>query len=564
MRTTEAREHEQSAAAPATRAAAAPTPVAHVLRLQASAGNVAVRSLLSRQEAAVAPSRPMVRRGSRGPAVSDVQSRLNTANPPAAPPLAVDGIFGPLTHQATVDFQNAAQLVPDGIVGPLTHAALDARQGPGPAPPPTPPTPQGALTPEQEAAALAFNATYDQQSVRMIQQQVAVPVNGVMDAATVQAVARFQGQHNLPATGQVDEATLNPIIADRVVILMHDHAIHLVVDLNDLDITTDTLSVHFVSTQTAPSAVKFESGGVRVITLGPPAFANAAVLRQEIETQLQAVPPAPNQPGPAPTVLEPMDANIVGLLNASKLADTRSVRIIQGLLGAPIDGVWTGELVQRVAGFQQVNGIPANGLIEDQRTLPAMVERLRANNENDAILHLIVDFYDFASNGNLISVYFDPTMGTGRVAFAGVRRDPEQAGSIQVGPEGMNQPFEGIVHTVAHEMEHIRQLTGGPEASATREFLAHAIGVMAEGIPEESVEDHDQMTDPRRPFGFANNARRCVNEWNRMPAADQQQHRERFIQAHDKVFQRIPPGSPHAVIHARLLERWTEARNRLP
>ena len=276
------------------------------------------------------------------------------------------------------------------------------------------------------------------------------------------------------------------MIADRVAVLMHDHAIHLVVDLNDLDITTDTLSVHFVSTQTAPSAVKFETGGVRVITLGPAAFANAAVLHQEIETQLQAAAPLPNLPGPAPTVLDPMDAQIVALLNSNKIADPRSVMIIQGLLTAPIDGVWSAELVQRVAGFQQLNGIPANGLIEDKLTLPAMVARLKSNNENDAILRLIVDFYDFAENGNLISVYFDPTMGTGKVAFAGVRRDAEQAGSIQVGPEGMNQPFEGIVHTLAHEMEHIRQLTGGPAASATREFLAHSIGVMAEGIPEEA------------------------------------------------------------------------------
>ena len=44
--------------------------------------------------------------------------------------------------------------------------------------------------------------------------------------------------------------------------------------------------------------------------------------------------------------------------------------IIQGLLTAPIDGVWSAELVQRVAGFQQLNGIPANGLIDDKLTLP--------------------------------------------------------------------------------------------------------------------------------------------------------------------------------------------------
>ena len=87
-----------------------------MLRLQTSAGNAAVSSLLNRQEAGTveAPARPMVRRGSRGPAVSDVQARLNSANPPAAPPLAVDGIFGPLTHGATVTSSTPPNSSPTG------------------------------------------------------------------------------------------------------------------------------------------------------------------------------------------------------------------------------------------------------------------------------------------------------------------------------------------------------------------------------------------------------------------------------------------------------------------
>src|SRR5215207_5013951 len=157
MRTPGVPERQERAPVPeAPAAVAAPMPVARVLRWQESVGNAAVSSVLNRQPVE-APSRPMVRRGSRGPAVSDVQARLNTAEPPAAPPLVVDGIFGPLTRGATVTFQQSAGLVPDGIVGPLTHAALDARRG---GPGPVPPTP-GQLTPEQEADALDFNATYD-------------------------------------------------------------------------------------------------------------------------------------------------------------------------------------------------------------------------------------------------------------------------------------------------------------------------------------------------------------------------------------------------------------------
>jgi peptidoglycan hydrolase-like protein with peptidoglycan-binding domain len=70
---------------------------------------------------------PMIRRGSRGPDVEEAQTKLNSAG--ATPPLAVDGIFGPLTQAATVQFQTANELEPDGIIGPLTWAALDAGGG---------------------------------------------------------------------------------------------------------------------------------------------------------------------------------------------------------------------------------------------------------------------------------------------------------------------------------------------------------------------------------------------------------------------------------------------------
>jgi hypothetical protein len=263
-------------------------------------------------------------------------------------------------------------------------------------------------------------------------------------------------------------------------------------------------------------------------------------------------------------VLDPVTAQVTALLNGIRLGDPRSVRIIQGLLGARPDGVWSADLVQRVALFQRQNGIGANGLVDESRTLPALSARLIAAGNNDAVLHLIVDFFDFRDNGNLISIYFDPTIGTGRVPFAFVRVEEDQPSSIQVGPLGMAQPFEGLVHVVAHEMEHIRQLTSGERNRRTREFLAHALGVMSEGIPEEAIEGHDQMTNPRPPFGFANNARRTVAEWNAMPLANRRRHRERFVQVHDKVFDRIRAGTPEATIHARLLAEYRRAFARLP
>ena len=67
----------------------------------------------------------MLKKGSTGAAVRDLQQRLNEVMKPI-PPLAVDGIFGPKTDAALRAFQRKANLVADGIYGPKTSAALDA------------------------------------------------------------------------------------------------------------------------------------------------------------------------------------------------------------------------------------------------------------------------------------------------------------------------------------------------------------------------------------------------------------------------------------------------------
>ena len=64
--------------------------------------------------------RPVLRRGSRGAYVRSLQTMLNQhgAN------LAVDGVFGPLTRQAVINFQRANRLIVDGIVGSQTWGSL--------------------------------------------------------------------------------------------------------------------------------------------------------------------------------------------------------------------------------------------------------------------------------------------------------------------------------------------------------------------------------------------------------------------------------------------------------
>jgi len=73
---------------------------------------------------APAAGRPVVKRGSTGQPVKDVQWRLRTNYPLYAGTLSVDGDFGPATEAAVKEFQRRSGLTADGIVGPATYRAL--------------------------------------------------------------------------------------------------------------------------------------------------------------------------------------------------------------------------------------------------------------------------------------------------------------------------------------------------------------------------------------------------------------------------------------------------------
>lgn len=66
--------------------------------------------------------RPILAVGSVGPEVETLQRILYSIGYNPGP---IDGIFGPLTRNAVIRFQQDNGLVPDGIVGPKTWAAID-------------------------------------------------------------------------------------------------------------------------------------------------------------------------------------------------------------------------------------------------------------------------------------------------------------------------------------------------------------------------------------------------------------------------------------------------------
>jgi len=165
------------------------------------------------------PGTPL-RRGSRGPFVTVIQTELNriSRNYPAIPRIeAVDGIFGPLTENAVRKFQEVFGLDPDGVVGKSTWYALVRLY-----------TAVLSLSElrSQGQQFYSVNWAYPNglqqgargDKVRHLQYMLSVlsefipaipelQVDGIFGPATRTAVLAVQGYFGLPQTGVVDEET---------------------------------------------------------------------------------------------------------------------------------------------------------------------------------------------------------------------------------------------------------------------------------------------------------------------------------------------------------------------
>lgn len=133
----------------------------------------------------------------------------------ALPVIKIDGIFGPATRQAVIDFQNYTGLTPDGIVGQNTwDALLNAynsilqtlpQMNGTPLPPPT-----TLVLGSQSNDVLALQRYLNR--VRQGYPEIpAVPETGYYGEQTREAVIVFQEIYGLQATGNVNPYTFSII-----------------------------------------------------------------------------------------------------------------------------------------------------------------------------------------------------------------------------------------------------------------------------------------------------------------------------------------------------------------
>lgn len=141
----------------------------------------------------VAASLIGLRAGSQGTDVKALQQALLDAG--IRVPGGADGVYGPATRQAVVDFQNARGLAPTGEVDQATSAALTA-----------------GTSGTQGSSGLSMGSQGS--DVAALQEQLiasgiflAGGADGVFGTATERAVTQFQRWNGLEATGVVNTAT---------------------------------------------------------------------------------------------------------------------------------------------------------------------------------------------------------------------------------------------------------------------------------------------------------------------------------------------------------------------
>jgi peptidoglycan hydrolase-like protein with peptidoglycan-binding domain len=422
------------------------------------------------------------------------------------------------------------------------------------------------LTAAEQAAAITANrALFNSLTVRVLQTITGVPAanrDGVIGPQTVRAISDWQTARGLVDNGIVNDASMDRLVTDSLAAGRAEHGIQLVLDFFNLNTAADTLAVRHrtgaftfeglrfvglfpVGVDISPAATTFEEGNLRVIEVGDSAFASARTLRDTIQRELARAGPARPPVGATPARLNAAQVRAAVRFTASKYSDPRSVRAIQGLVGAPVTGIFDATTVQFIAEDQHTAGIAVDGKVGLATTENFYTRMIGRGNPNSA-LRLLVDFFDLRDQGNLLSIFFDPTV----TAFASTDFRPSEPVRMRIGPTALALPFSGTVHTIAHEMEHVRRLREGIGSRATQEFLGEAVEILSVGMPEE----------PLGAVGdglFIDDATRCLNQWNLMSLADRRRFRNRFIAVRRKVLRRIDAGTaPQRAANAALRARY--------
>ncbi len=402
--------------------------------------------------------------------------------------------------------------------------------------------PKDPLTQAQVDAALAAQAgqagKFDANAIRIVQGAVRAPISGTFDAASAQAVARFQGPGG---SGIVDQQTMEQIFGALVSNGRQDAAIHLAVTWGSVATTLLAFSLRYDAQLTTDIQVTPKLGGLQVIEVGPSALVDLTTASTAVGSAFTgAITSVPQQ---APKRLTQAEAQAAAAFNQSKIDDFRSEVTLQALLpGAPMG--MTEDMAQFIAEFQATNlqGVAADGMISDA-TLHEITTRLIAGGNEDAAVQLLIDYHDLGDEG-VLDVSVDLSRPDDFIVDYDELKGPAR---VHIGQAAFNQGHAGLVHVIAHALTEAKAVRYGVGSQYVRNFLGARREILSIGMDEEN------FTAPGGK-GFVEDADEALYAYQQMGKRDKKQMWKRFDEVRDKVHMRFMMAKPSdQKAHAKLL-----------
>lgn len=191
--------------------------------------------------------------------------------------------------------------------------------------------------------------------------------------------------------------------------------------------------------------------------------------------------------------------------------DARTIRLVQGVVGARATGAMDDATIRRIMAFQSANGMTGDGMIGPE-TLRRIIETLVAASRFDDTIHMIVNAFHFPT-ANLAAITFDATV-TGADAVTTGTIATGQPQTVRVGPSTFTAGYAHMIRIIGHELQHVQQRSGATPITEqhVREFLAFAWEALSTDSP------------PLAPADRVTHARIAISHWDQAPAAARTPH----------------------------------------
>lgn len=221
--------------------------------------------------------------------------------------------------------------------------------------------------------------------------------------------------------------------------------------------------------------------------------------------------------------------------------NNRSTQLLLDILGQAGRPAFTADNVQEVRNWQADFRMPPDGKI-GKRTLKPFGREMIAKHYRTGAIRLIVDGHNF-SLSNVSKLFYDHsyTANNALTTAPGWGKKSE----IKIGKPGVDQGYRGLVHTIAHEIDHANVFRGGAVPEPRFEFQGECVEIISTGMLRESV------------AGLMDDAQRAWAKWMGMTTADKQAMWATFQQARNVITGRYDRLSvARQAPHTALVTRW--------